>query len=284
MYSVVMGSAGAAAVSVYPLMSHVSARFANRLASYQKFKVEKAVKDLDEIFVDAKPRWLKAAYGLGPVGAGLLAFLLVKSVIVALVAAAVGILLPDFLVKHAKAARKQRFQNQLVDALFVLSSSLRAGLSMTQAFEQLATEMGPPASEEFGLVIKAHRLGRSLEHALEALNERMRSEELRLITTAVLLSRETGGDVTGIIAQLITTIRERKKLKDKVSTLTIQGRFQAYIMSALPILFAFFVKSFNPNYFQMMLDEPVGQLALGGAAVLWVVGILMLRILSRVEF
>ena len=283
-YGVVMGTAGAAAVSVYPLMSHFSNRVADRFKQYQKVKVDKATKELDEIFVDVKPTWLKVAYGVGPVGASVLTYLVTQNRVFALIGAVVGLLLPDLWVRHAGAVRRQKFQGQLVDALFILSSSLRAGLSMTQAFEQLATEMSPPASQEYGLVVKAHRLGRSLEHALEGLNERMRSDELRLVTTAVLLARETGGDITTIISQLITTIRERKKLKDKVSTLTLQGRFQAYIMSALPVLFAFFVNSFNPGYFQLMLEEPVGQLALVAAVVLWIVGIILLAIMSRVEF
>lgn len=285
LYSLVIGSAGCAALSVSPVLSHVSSRVVGGgLTRYQKGKVEKATKELDDIFLDVKPKWMKFAYGIGPISAGGLAFVLTNSAPLAFVGAIVGIVVPDLWVRNVKAVRRKKFHAQLVDALFILSSSLRAGLSLPQAFEQLANEMSPPSSQEYGLVVKAHRLGRTLEYALEGLNQRIQSDDLRLVTTALLLARETGGDVTSIIQQLIVTIRERKKLHDKVTTLTVQGRFQAYIMSALPVIFALFVRSFNPEYFRLLLTDTFGQLALALACVLWLVGIILLMIMSKVEF
>ncbi len=284
LYSCVMGSVGSAAIAAYPLAARLMGRTSDQVKRLQHVRVQQAAKDLDEIFLDVKPSWLKIAYGVGPVTLGLAAYVLTRQPLAGVAGAIVGLLIPDLWMRHAKASRKQKFQAQLVDGLFILSSSLRAGFSLPQAFEQLASEMAPPASQEFGLVIKAHRLGRTLEKALEGLNQRVRSEDLRLVTTALLLARETGGDVTRVIQQLITTIRDRKKLRDKVSTLTVQGRFQAYIMSALPVVFVMFVRSFNPEYFRMMLEEQVGQIALVAAAVLWVVGMILLAVMSKVDY
>lgn len=282
-YGLTLGSAGAAAFALSPLVRQFSDRVLGKVERYQQGKVEKASKALDDLFVDVKPRWLKMAYGLWPVAAGLAAWVGFHSVPLACAGAVVGIALPDLWVRQTRAARKRRFQAQLVDALFILSSSLRAGLSLTQAVEVLEQEMPPPASQEFGLVIKAHRLGRSFEEALQSLNERMPCEELNLITTAILLGRETGGDVTEVIAQLITTIREKKKLNDKVMTLTLQGRLQAYIMSVLPILFAMFVRTFNPRYFDVLLRDATGQLLIAMAVGLWLVGMVLLLKLSKVS-
>lgn len=278
-----MGSIGAAAGLCYPLFSGAGAQAMTKLQAYQHAKVSKAARELDAIFVEIKPKGLALAYGLGPLVVALLLFLLFDNIILAIAGAVVGIVLPDFWVRQTRAMRRQKFQNQLVDTLFVLSSSLRAGLSLTQAFEVLESEMPPPASQEFGLMIKEHRLGRTLEEALQSLNDRMPSEELHLITTAVMVARETGGDITNIITQLIGTIREKRKLDDKVKTLTIQGRLQAYIMSGLPVIFGLFVQTVSPDYFQPMLQDSTGRMLIVLAAVLWVVGMVILFRMCKVD-
>lgn len=278
-----MASGACAGLAIYPLFYALWEMSSHRVERYQQSKVEEATKALEDIFIDIKPKWLNMAYGIGPVVVGPVVFAASNSLLIALAGAVVGLVLPDFLVKQSQAARRRKFQSQLVDALFILSSSLRAGLSLTQAFEQLETEMGPPASQEFGLMIKAHRLGRTLEESLQGLNERMPCEELNLITTAVLVARETGGDVTNVISQLVTTIREKKKLNDKVKTLTLQGRLQAYIMSVLPVLFAISVHSFKPNYFEVLLNDPIGQFLLAVGGGLWLVGMTLLLKMSRVD-
>ena len=132
-YGFAIGSAGCAAVAAYPLVARVWTRVAGGIEQYQQGQVERAAKELDELFMDVQPRWLKIAYGVGPLSAGLLAFVISNNVWFALLGIAVGALFPDFWVKRTRATRKQRFEAQLVDALFILSSSLRAGLSMTQA-------------------------------------------------------------------------------------------------------------------------------------------------------
>lgn len=282
-YGLTMGSAGCAAVAAYPLAARAWNLVAGRVERYQERKVEKAAKVLDELFVTVQPKWLKVVYGLGPMAAGFLAYVASNSVGFALLGMVAGALVPDLAVRQARALRARKFHAQLVDALFILSSGLRAGLSITQAFEQLETEIGPPASQEFGLMMRAHRFSLTLEESLQRLNERMPSEELNLITTAVLVARETGGDITNIISQLIMTIRERKKLKDKVMTLTLQGRLQAYIMSLLPVGFAVFVRSSSPHYFDIMLEDPTGRMLLLIAAALWMVGMVLLVKMSKVD-
>lgn len=282
-YGLIGAAAACGALIAYPFLTRSWQRLAGGIEQYQQGKVEHAARALDDLFVDMPPRWLKVAYGVGPIALGLAAYLITHHALLALVGIVVGFLLPDFWVRQARRARKRKFQAQLVDALFILSSSLRAGLSMTQAFEQLESELGPPASQEFGLMMKAHRLGLTLDESLQRLNERMPCDELNLITTAVTVARETGGDITGIITQLIATIRERKKLNDKVLTLTLQGRLQAYIMSALPLIFATFIRSVNPHYFDALFEDPVGKSILMIAGTLWVVGMVLLIRLSKVE-
>jgi tight adherence protein B len=283
-YGSVIMSAGSAGVLVYPALARVWARLTGKLQQYQQVRFEEASRVLDDIFLDVKPLWLRVAYAIGPIGAGLIAYIITNNLIITLLAAVLGAVLPDLWVRFTKAKRRQKFQAQLVDSLLIISSSLKAGLSLPQAFEAVETEMNPPASQEFGLMMKAYRLGLTFEEALQGLGRRMPSEDLKLITIAMLVGRETGGDITKNIDQLVATIRQRKKLKDQVKTLTLQGRLQAYVMSLLPLFFAAAVHTVQPGYFDLLFTDPTGQMLLVVAAVLWIVGMVLLIKLSKVRF
>ena len=283
LYSLAMGSAGCVVIWLTPGLSRVTERVAGRLGRFQQGKISQASRELDELFLDVKPSALRLAYGLGPLAAGVAAFLAFNRVELSLLTSVAGIVAVDAWVKQVRAARRRRFRAQIVDALFMISSSLRAGLSMRQAFEVVESEMSPPASQEFGLVLRAHRLGLALEEALQGMHRRMACEELQLFITAVEVTKETGGNVTTLVAQLITTIREARKLKEKVSTLTLQGRLQAYVMSALPVVFAVGIHGLSPAYFQPLTQDPSGRAILAIAVALWGIGMGLLFRMSRIH-
>lgn len=282
-YSLTAGSAGCAAALAYPPLLKLLDRAAGGIGQFQQAQVERTVQALDEMFMEVTSRRLQFAYGLGPLVAGLIAWVVSAKLWLALGVVAGGYAASGLWVSQIRAARRRQFRAQLVDALFVFSSSLRAGLSLTQAFEVVQAEMSPPASQEFGLMLRAHRLGVPLEEALHGMQSRMASEELQLFITAIEVTRETGGDVTGIVTQLITTIREKRKLYDKVSTLTLQGRLQAYIMSFLPLGFALAIRGFNDAYFRPLVEEPVGRTVITIAAALWIVGMILLFRVSKID-
>ena len=130
-YALTMGSAGAAAVGLYPLVSRFLAESSGRFERYRDVKVQRATDTLDDIFVEVKPKWLKVAYGVVPLAAGLALFALSENVWLALAGTMLGLLVPDFWIKQHMAMRRRQFRAQLVDALLMLSSGLRAGLSIT---------------------------------------------------------------------------------------------------------------------------------------------------------
>jgi tight adherence protein B len=282
-YGLALGSVSTAALVAFPAVEQLAQRWMELNERLHGAKAARATRQLDELFIDVKPTRLKLIYGLAPVVAGVLMLIMFKNIWVALVGAALGLLLPDAWIRYTQARRNAKFRTQLVDALFILSSSLKAGLSLMQAMEVVETEMGPPISQEIGLIIKAHRLGRTFEEALTNLNDRVPCEEVNLMTNVLLVGRETGGDVTGIISQLITTIRDKKKLKDKTQTLTLQGRLQAYIMSLLPVGFALLIKTFNPGYFDPLISTDLGKSLILVAVFLWLMGMFLLMRMCKVE-
>ena len=250
---------------------------------WEKRRMEKVTPKLDRMFLDISVKKLLLMDLLSPVIFGGVAFLLLRHILAAVLGAMVGLMLPSMIVKNLEKIRCIKFSRQIIDGLMILSSSLKAGLSLLQAFDALVEEMPPPISQEFGLVVRQVRMGVTLETALTDLKKRMPLEELDLIITAVLVAQETGGDITQTFSKLVYTIRERDKLMGKVKALTVQARLQGWIMGMLPIAFAFFVYFTNKNYFDFMLQDKVGQFLIFYAVVSEILGIIFIRILSKVE-
>lgn len=246
-------------------------------------RAEEASRHLDEMFVEVQRRRLFLLYTFSPIALGIVGILLFHNLIAGVVGGVVGLTLPTFVIKDLEARRLRRFNSQLVDGLMILTGSLKAGLSMLQAIEVLVEEMPPPVSQEFGLVLRENAMGVPLDESLERLNSRMKSDELNLIVTAVLVARDSGGDLTRTFTQLMTTIREKRKLTEKARTLTTQGKIQGIVMSIIPIFFGVAIYMKNPEFLKLMMYTEDGRVLLAIAGFLWIIGVVLLRVFSRIE-
>jgi len=258
--------------------------FTELLRKVQEKKVARTTKQLDAMFIEIKSEKLFLYNTISPLALGLVCFLLTRNFIVTFAGVGIGLFLPTFIINNMKARRKQRLQAQLVDSLMILSSSLKGGLSLLQAIEVLVEESNPPLSQEFGLVLRENKMGVSLEESLKRLNERLEIEEVKLMTNSILVSRETGGDLTKVLSRLSTTIRDNRKLKDTIRTLTLQGRMQGFIMSVLPFFFVGAVVSFNRTHFDIMFETEEGRMLIFVAVGLQVIGLVLIQRLSRAKF
>jgi tight adherence protein B len=254
-----------------------------RLQRAQAKKISQTEKQLEEMFVVVKPGRLFLYYSLSPLILGGLAFFVFNSIAPALIAGGAGFILPAFVIKLMERQRRQKFLNQLVDGLMIISSSLKGGLSLLQAIEVLVEEMPAPISQEFGLVLRENKIGVTLEDSLKRLNERLHLEELGLLINSVLVARETGGDLTKVFSRLSTSIRDNHKLKESILTLTLQGRLQGMIMSLLPFIFVWWVLTFNRQHFDIMLNSEQGRMLLFIALGLQILGIFLIRKFSRIR-
>ena len=239
---------------------------------------------MDQMFYyDRSPKSIVRLYFILPVILGLIGYFFTRSMIAILVGVIVGVIIPNFILKMRLARRKQKFNNQILDTINMLSSCLKGGLSLLQGFEVLVEEMPPPMSQEIGLVVRENKMGVPLEESLVRLNKRMDLEELGLVVNALLISRETGGELTKVFSRLSTTIRDNRKLKDSIKTLTLQGRMQGIIMSALPILFVLWVISVDKTHFDIMMKNEVGRGLLILAVILQVIGMFLIRKFSTIK-
>lgn len=179
--------------------------------------------------------------------------------------------------------RRAKFNTQLPEALATMSNALRAGFSLSQAFDSVVELGDKPICEEFLIFQQQLRIGMSFEDALESMSGRVGSDDLTLVTTAILISRKTGGNVTEIFDKISETIRGRQKIERKVRSMTAQGRVQGIIVSILPILLGIFMFIIKPGMMTSFLFSLTGLIAITVMLLLITVGWLIIRKIIRID-
>ena len=187
------------------------------------------------------------------------------------------------LARYLDARRRAAFNAQLPEALATMSNALRAGFSITQAFDSVVDQGEPPVSEEFEILQQQLRVGMSFEAALESLSQRVGSDDLSLVTTAILISRKTGGNVTEIFDKISETIRGRMRIERKIKSLTAQGRLQGIVVSAMPIFLGAVMTAIRPKLMIPFLTSATGMFAVAGMMALVVFGWLMIRKIIKID-
>jgi len=228
-------------------------------------------KKMDRTMLAEDIRKVSILYVVGPFAFGAAGFVLYQAP--GLIAGAViGFVIPKTYAGMLIRKRKKQFDDQLVDALMIMASSFRGGLSLIQSMEAVIEEMPDPIRQEFGIVLGENKMGVSLDEAMARLYKRMASPALQQMISAILLARETGGNLPLIFGRIVNTIRERRKIEENLQVLTLQGKLQAFVMSGLPVAFFLMVKSTNPQYFDVMITSDIGKMLLLACVVLWIVG------------
>lgn len=170
----------------------------------------------------------------------------------------VSIRMPMAVLDALKKSRGKRVNKQLMDALILLSNSLRSGMDIVQGFELVSRDMLPPISDEFGLVLKNYQLGTPFEKALDGLSDRVESRMLAYIIKAIIIQRQVGGNLTVIFARLVENIREESKLEEKLQAMTAQQKIQSIVVSIMPFVMMFVMFIFNPTQMISFYTSPVG--------------------------
>jgi tight adherence protein B len=185
--------------------------------------------------------------------------------------------LPVMYVLWRKQERMRAFAEEFPDALDLLVSALRAGLSFTAAMQIVAEESPQPVRGEFAITVEEQALGLDFRDSLTNLSKRVDSLDLRFFVTAVILQRETGGNLAEILESTARLIRDRFRILGDIQTFTAQGRLTGLILTCLPVGIGLFSWAMAPEYFRPMIESPAGRSALWLAAILQVCGILVIR-------
>ncbi|GAW92841.1 type II secretion system F family protein [Calderihabitans maritimus] len=193
------------------------------------------------------------------------------------------LLFPALLLNRARAKRKQKLENQLPDTLILMANALQAGFSFTQAMEMISREMAAPIGNEFARTLQEIKLGSSTEQALLRLAQRTESSDVELMTTAVLIQRQVGGNLAEILNNIASTIKERIRIRGEIKTLTAQGRISGFIIGSLPLFLLAFLLIFNPQYIAVLFSTRAGRLLLGWGVISEVLGVILIRKIVNVQ-
>ena len=192
-------------------------------------------------------------------------------------------ILPLFYFGHRRRKRINKLVLQLPDVFELLSQALRAGHSLASGMQVVAAEMPEPAGTEFGRVFHEQNLGLKIEEALTNLADRMDVLDVRFFVTAVLIQRQTGGDLAEVLDKISSVIRERVELQGTVQALTAEGRLSGYVLLALPfVVFAAMLK-INYDYAALLWEHPTGQMMSMFAIVSMIMGWVMIKKIINIK-
>lgn len=215
--------------------------------------------------------------------AGLLVNAWMSAALVALMVAAVAGALPYLGLLRARAKRLEKFEEQLPEALVVMSRALRAGHPFVDAMNLVAEEMPDPIGPEFRLVFTEINYGGDARNALNGLLGRIGSVTVMVFVTSVLIQKETGGNLAELLESLAQVIRDRFRFHRKLRTLSAEGRLAAWILSLLPFAMAALLSVISPGFLPMLTENPAGRQMVVAAFVMTVGGILWMRRIVRID-
>jgi tight adherence protein B len=195
-----------------------------------------------------------------------------------------GLAVPFVAFAIAASRRAKAFDRQLPDVLSTVASSMRAGHGLRTALRAVADDGSPPASEEFTRVLGEERLGRPLDEAIAAMCERIGSEDLEYVATAINVQAQTGGSLATLFDTLSATVRERQRHARKVRALTSMGRMSATVLICLPFGLAVLMTGISPSYMAPFYNTSTGHVLIGFCLVSMTIGGLLLKRIVNVRF
>ena len=219
--------------------------------------------------------------GISAAVLGLLVILLTRSPLCGLAGAAVGSAGPLMYVRYKRSSRQEALRRQLSDAFELMARVLRAGQSMSQAMQAVATELPLPVAGEFLYCAEQQNLGLAVEISMRDLAKRTGLIEMNIFVVAVLVQRQVGGNLAEILEKLSRVVRDRYKTRGTIKTLTAEGRMQAAVLMALPIFVLCAMLTLNYEYSKALIEKPF---LLGGIACFMAIGGLWIHKIVNFDF
>lgn len=242
---------------------------------------------LERLLAQSGKQWTMGGFGAASLAAALLAWAAAAwfalPFAVQLAAAAVAMSLPFQVLLRARNKRLQRLETQLPDALDLMGRALRAGHAFPTALKMVGDEMKEPIGPEFATVFDEVNFGISMGDALMGMANRIDSTDLRYFVVAVLIQRETGGNLSELLDNISTIIRDRIKLLGQVRVLSAEGRMSAWVLGLLPFAAAALIHLTNPQFLALLFTDPAGQKMVGFALFMMLVGFFVMRRIIRIR-
>lgn len=269
---------GAAFLIVWAAGDWVATRLAAERGVYERM----IGKELHRLFLPISPQefviYHVAFILLLAVGAYLL-----MGILGAIVGVVIGIFLPRLYLKMQWKKRITDIDEQTEEAMVYMANSFKANPSLPEAIQDVCNSMGPPISQELGVLLKEYRLGTPLDQALVNLRKRVPSRNLGLALAALVIGRTVGGNIPEILEEIAGTIRESYRLERLIDTQTAQGRMQAWVMGLAPAAVLGLFYLMDPELIEPLFNTFIGYVILAGAAVLNIMGIFMILKVMQID-
>lgn len=228
------------------------------MAKYRANFTDRAKFQAQEFFLFIDPKKLFAVnLAIMAVGA-VLVWALTGSPLIAIPMFFVLALFPRLLYAWMRKRRRQKFEEQLPDALMMISGGMRAGVALSSAIQQLVEEAPPPLAQEFSLMLREQRLGVSMEQSLNNLSRRMPTQTTTLVVSAMRIASETGGGLAETLERTAHTVRSRLQMEGKIKALTAQGKLQAWVVGMLPVALMLILNKMEPEAMSMLWHSRMG--------------------------
>jgi tight adherence protein B len=214
---------------------------------------------------------------------GLLGAVLARSSWVAPITATLGLVLPTIFLMRKRTVRMRKFEEMFPEALDLLSRAVKAGHAFQTAMNMAAEELPDPVGPEFRKTFDQQNFGLPLREALNAMADRIPIIDVKFFVTAVLIQRETGGNLSEILDNLSHVVRERFKVLRQVRVHTAHGRFTGWVLMALPASLAMVMAYINPEHMQLLFEETMGRQMLMAAVVMQTIGYFWIQRVIKIE-
>jgi tight adherence protein B len=199
------------------------------------------------------------------------------------IAFALGLCILPMILRQKRASRLYKFEETFPEALDLLSRGIRAGHAFSAGMKMVADELGEPVGPEFRKAFDEQNFGLPLKESLDHLCVRVPLLDVRFFATAVLIQRETGGNLSEILDNLAAVVRERFKIRRQVRVHTAHGRFTGYVLMALPAFLALALSFINPEHMNRLFEERMGQMMIVASIIMQAVGFFWIRQVIKIE-
>jgi tight adherence protein B len=235
-----------------------------------------AVRALDELMQQGGVKTLAGIFILFTLTVGAVLFLICASLQpflpLSFIISGVGMVQPFLYLLYKRKQRRAQFETLFPDALDLMGYSLKAGHSILASFKMVAEEMADPIGEEFNRIVEEINFGRDLDSSLRNFSRRVDSTELKFFVTSVIIQRETGGNLVEMLQKISEVIRRKFRFREKVNTMSAEGKLSAGILLALPFFAGAAILTMNPRYIMVLASDPIGPYAIAIAVTMMSIG------------
>ena len=238
---------------------------------------------LRDMFIDVDTNKLFYGNVVALLVVPMLVWVVTDNPVIALGAAGVIILLPRYAVRLLRKRRFKQFEQQLPDALLMISGALRAGASLTVAMEGMVKEQRPPLAQEFSLMLREQRLGVDFDTALRNMEKRLPMPDFVMVVAGMRISREVGGNLADILETLADTLRRKHQMEGKIAALTAQGKMQGLVMTGLPLFLMLILTHMEPEAMAPLYHTWYGWATLAVIGVMEVVGYVAIQKITTID-